>query len=104
MPGLSSLSNHWAERRRFVGVTEACFVTEARVFSRSRVRWRRARSSDSQSSMLMGVLILLQEQPSQDVLVAHVILTALLYEGKEKKVKYNAIERSKSIIKEERRK
>ena len=78
MPGLSLLSNHCAERKRFVGVWVACFVTEDRVFSRSRVRWRRARSSDSQSSMLMGVLMLLQEQPSQEVLVAHVILTALV--------------------------
>lgn len=67
MPGFSSLSNHLAERKgRCAVVGVGCFLMEDRVFSRSLVRWRRARSSDSQSSMLMGWLVLAQEQSAHD--------------------------------------
>lgn len=68
MPGFSSLSNHRAERRgrRVVVVVAGCFLMEDMVFSRSLVRWRRARSSDSQSSMLMGWVVLAQEQSAHD--------------------------------------
>ena len=53
MPGLESLLNHLVDRSFLPAFEEVVlfFLTEARVFSRSRVRFRKASNSVSHSSM-----------------------------------------------------